>query len=174
MHSLERIRRLARDFQAVGLIYWTAGSAVLNLAWEVAHVRLYRISPGHLGAVPALAIAHCLAGDVLVSALAYILAVVAGGTWRWPVARPSRGILVAVAFSVTFTVVAEWLSVRVLGRWSYLPNMPTVLGIGLSPLLQAMVVPAAALLLTRWRLMAATRTIRAGGQLNHTDSKPPG
>ena len=157
MHPLEWIRRLARDAEAVGLIYWTAGSAVLNLVWEVAHVGLYRISPGHLGAVPALAIAHCVAGDVLLSVLAYGLAAVASGTWRWPVGRPRRGILVAVALSMTFTVVAEWLSVRVLGRWSYLPTMPTVLGIGLSPLLQSIVVPAASLLLTRWRLLATDR-----------------
>jgi hypothetical protein len=53
-------------------------------------------------------------------------------------------------FAVAFTVWSEWYNVYRAGNWAYVAAMPTIVGIGLSPLLQWIVVPGAMLLL--WQL----------------------
>jgi hypothetical protein len=53
---------------------------------------------------------------------------------------------------VTFTVWSEWYNVYRANNWDYAAAMPTVLGIGLSLLLQWTIVPVAMLAVWRWRL----------------------
>jgi hypothetical protein len=89
----------------------------------------------------AAAVAHCTAGDVLIAAATYALAAAIARTWLWPLRRPTLGIASSVAAGVAYTAVSEWLNVSVLGSWAYAQAMPVVAGIGLSPLLQWVVVP---------------------------------
>ena len=67
----------------------------------------------------------------------------------WPVA------ILSVAFGLAYTVFSEWRNVVVRASWAYSDWMPVIpiagLSIGLSPLLQWIVVPAAAFAITRAR-----------------------
>lgn len=132
-------------------ILWGGIAAALNLAWEIAQLPLYALE-GRDRATLAYGIAHCTGGDVLISLACYAAAALALGDWRWPLGRPLAGIGIALATGMTYTVFSEWLNVSVRGTWAYAPAMPTLFGIGLSPLAQWLVVPAGVLLLVRLTL----------------------
>jgi hypothetical protein len=96
---------------------WTALSAGLHLAWELAQLPLYTIY--RQSELPR--------------------------SGRWPRDRPWAGLAVAVLAGVAYTAFSEWRNVYRLGAWTYTDAMPLVLGIGLAPLLQWVLVPALAL-----------------------------
>jgi hypothetical protein len=134
------------------LLRWALLSGLLHFIWELAQLPLYTIFREGSSAQIAFAIAHCTGGDVLIALGTYVVAAGAMGSWRWPAARAAAGWTVLVAAGIVYTAFSEWLNVSVRGSWGYSPAMPTISGIGLSPLAQWVVVPAVALALLRRRL----------------------
>ncbi len=66
-------------------------------------------------------------------------------------ARPRLRVAVAaISVGLTYTAFSEWLNVYVRHSWTYAELMPIIpgTGIGLSPILQWIVVPAAAFVIT--------------------------
>ena len=53
------------------------------------------------------------------------------------------------ALGIAYTAGSEWYNVYEIGAWAYSPHMPLIVGIGLAPLLQWLVVPVATLLMVR-------------------------
>lgn len=74
----------------------------------------------------------------------------------YPSVRCSPAILCNFTPARTITGTLEWLNVYVWQRWAYSPDMPLVLGIGLTPLLQWLLVPVLTLWLTRRHLGLAS------------------
>lgn len=130
---------------------WIVFSAVLHLAWETAQLPLYALWLHPDGAYIVYAVLHCTAGDVLIATGVYVGAALGTREAAWPLARPWRGIAIAIALAVLYTAWSEWRNVYDAANWQYRPAMPLVFGIGLSPLLQWVVVPAATLALLRRR-----------------------
>jgi hypothetical protein len=129
-----------------------------NLLWETGQIPLYTIwhdgSPGQI----AFAVIHCSAGDLLIASTALLGALILLGGRQWPHRRFGMVGAIAVAGGLAYTVFSEWLNTDVQGSWAYsawMPKLP-VIGTGLAPLGQWMVVPPLALL---W----ARRGIRPGG-----------
>lgn len=62
---------------------------------------------------------------------------------RWILAATGRQLIGFVAVGVAITIGMEWLATQVLGRWAYAASMPVVPGleVGLSPLLQWILLP---------------------------------
>ena len=62
-------------------------------------------------------------------------------------------IFTAIVLSVAYTILSEWLNVEIRRAWSYTAAMPVlpVLGTGLAPLLQWLVVPGLALAIVGYR-----------------------
>ena len=114
----------------------------LNLAWETAHVRLYTVWEETSGVI-ARALLHCSLGDVLIALAMYATAGIA--LWRadWPTSRPWAGGAIVVVGATAFTAWSEWYNVYRAGNWGYAAGMPLIFGIGLSPLLQWITLPAA-------------------------------
>ena len=86
-------------------------------------------------------------------------ALLLAGTKNWPRERFMAVAVVTVAFGVAYTGFSEWLNVYVRKSWAYsglMPVLPIAGGIGISPLLQWVVVPTLAL----WcaRRLAVTST----------------
>lgn len=141
--------RAAWRFIALRFLPWFAA---LSLAWEIAHTRFYTIwteaSPAYL----AYSIAHCTIGDLLIglASLALALTMAREGrsrTWRLvPIAMLTTGL------GTAYTIFSEWLNVEA-ANWTYADSMPTVpLGgfeLGVTPLLQWLVLPGLALALAR-------------------------
>ena len=105
----------------------------------------------------AYAVIHCTLGDLLIGALALIcaLTVTRAGPidqWRW-----RRIGTRTVSFGLIYTLFSEWYNTSVPMSWSYSEWMPVtpLVPIGLSPLLQWLLLPAIALVLARRSLPEA-------------------
>jgi len=88
---------------------------------------------------------------VLIAAATYLIAAAPLRNARWIDARRLAGGAVAIVAGISYTTLSEWLNVSVRGSWAYAPVMPQLFGIGLAPLLQWLVVPAATLYMLRAR-----------------------
>lgn len=80
-------------------------------------------------------------GDVVIALATFALAGLALWNADWPASRPRAGGVIAVIGAVVLTAWSEWYNVYRTGAWSYAPDMPTIYGIGLSPLLQWLIIP---------------------------------
>ncbi len=117
-----------------------------NLVWEVAHLPLYTLWATGTRSEIAFAVAHCTAGDLLIAAVSILCALLLAGDSRWPNAGLPRVAAFTVAIGAGYTVYSEWLNTVVRGSWAYADAMPVIplLGTGLTPLLQWILVPTAA------------------------------
>ncbi len=124
-----------------------------HAAWEVLQLPLYSIwTTGTLGE-QAFAVAHCTVGDVMIAAASLFAAWLISSRLVWPQVAFGRVAATAIVLGVCYTVFSEWLNVAIRGAWSYSSPMPIVqigtFSIGLSPLMQWMIVPAIAFLVVR-------------------------
>ena len=115
---------------------WAALAFVLNLAWEVAHVRLYTIWAAGDGMSIAWALLHCSLGDVVTALAMFALAGIVLQRADWPTSHAWTGGAIVVVGAIVFTAWSEWYNVYRAANWSYTASMPLIFGIGLSPLLQ--------------------------------------
>lgn len=116
---------------------------LLNYPWEFLQVPFFEA----MAAAPHWdAVRFCTRatlGDAVI-ALAAFWAVAAWARSRtWILEPTTKQVLGFVAAGVAITVAFEWLATEVLGRWAYGSAMPTlpILGTGLLPLLQWIVLP---------------------------------
>ena len=116
---------------------------LLNLVWELAQVPLFADMPSakHWHAI--LVCGRATLGDVAIALTSFWAVAASTHTRAW-VLRPTAGQLTGfVTAGVLLTIVMEWLATKVLGRWTYAETMPVIplLGVGLSPVLQWLVLP---------------------------------
>lgn len=120
---------------------WSALAFVLNLTWEIAQARLYTLWASADDLAIAGALLHCSLGDVMIALTMFAVASILLWDADWPTSRPWAGGVVVVIGAIAFTAWSEWYNVYRLGNWGYTASMPMVFGIGLSPLLQWLIVP---------------------------------
>lgn len=91
---------------------------------------------------------HCTGGDALIGLTAIMLALFLVGGSRWPNERIKTVLFATVGIGVGYTIFSEWLNIVVREAWAYRDIMPVVpvLNVGLSPLLQWIVIPVVAYL----------------------------
>jgi hypothetical protein len=132
-----------------GLRAYLATVAVGNLLWEGLQLPLYTIWSTGTVREQAFAVVHCTGGDILIALSALTLALIIVGDDAWPRDRFRRVAGLTVLFGLAYAVFSEWLNVVVRASWAYSDWVPIVpiagLSIALSPLLQWIVVPAAAI-----------------------------
>ena len=85
---------------------------------------------------------HCALGDVVIALTMFAVACTVLRLPDWLAARPWTGGAIVTAGATAYTAWSEWFNVYSAGSWSYAPAMPTVFGIGLSPLLQWPILPS--------------------------------
>lgn len=134
---------------------WLGLAFGLNLIWEIAQVRLYTLWGEANIVTVAWALLHCTAGDVVIASALFAVAGMA--LWRvdWPAVHPWIGGVMVVIGATAYTVWSEWYNVYRAGNWAYTASMPTIFGIGVSPLLQWLIVPP--LLVLAYRRLGAPR-----------------
>lgn len=119
-----------------------------NLVWEILHMPLYTIwreeSPGRI----VFAAVHCTGGDILIALASLTISLLLVGNGTWPAGRFHAVAASTIVLGVIYTIFSEWLNIVMRAAWAYSDLMPVVqlLGfeLGLSPLLQWIVVPCAA------------------------------
>jgi hypothetical protein len=126
---------------------------LVNFLWEIAQLPLYTI--WQTGTVRELvfAVIHCTGGDVLIASASLLGALLLLGNCEWPNRRYAAVTALAVIAGVSYAIFSEWLNTAVRGSWAYSDLMPTVpvIGSGVSPLTQWLLVPLAAALWARRR-----------------------
>jgi hypothetical protein len=129
--------------------------AVGSLTWEVLHLPLYTIwTTGSRGG-QVFAAAHCTGGDLLIALSSLMLSLLLAGDRTWPHRSFTPVAGLAVALGVAYTGFSEWLNLFVRRSWAYsgwMPVIPIAGGIGLSPLLQWLVVPGVGFWAVRKRI----------------------
>lgn len=136
--------------------------AIGNLVWETAHLPLYTIwRTGSVGE-NAFAVVHCTIGDVALALSMLAIALLVTGKRNWPARHFWVVTALTVLLGVGFTAFLEWLNVAVRKSWAYSGLMPVVpvfgFEVGLSPLLQWVIIPSLAL----WRVGQRSRLKRQG------------
>lgn len=135
--------------------------AVGDLGWETAHLPLYTLWISGTMQQKTFAVLHCTAGDLLIALSCLTAALISVGHRAWPLKASRSVTLVTIILGVSYTIFSEWLNIVVRQSWAYSDLMPVVplIGAGLSPLLQWVFVPLAALTLAA---RAASGTINRG------------
>ena len=132
--------------------------AALNGIWEIGQVPLYTIWRESSVAYVTFAIIHCTAGDVLIGAAALLSALILLRAPRFDAWHWSCVALLVVVLGTGYTLVSEWINTTLL-RWQYSDLMPTIpiaeIRIGLSPLLQWLMIPPLAIHVAHWRVSHA-------------------
>jgi hypothetical protein len=120
-----------------------------HFVWETAQLPLYTIWQNGTAVEIAVAVVHCAAGDVLITIGTLLIAALIASILGWQ-CFDGRMLIAALVLGIAYTVFSEWLNVEVRRSWSYSPAMPVLpwFGTGLSPVLQWLVVPGVAAILT--------------------------
>lgn len=126
-----------------------------HFVWEMLQVPWFTgmLEASH-GAVVWLCI-RATGGDVLILLVSFWLASMVRGHRRWLLEGDWQPAAVVVVTGIAVTVAFEWLATGPLERWEYADSMPVVplLGIGLAPLLQWLLLPPLILWLARWHMI---------------------
>ena len=132
---------LAIGLAVIGHFFWEAAQLPLYTLWRIG-------TPREI----ALALFHCTGGDVLITTATFAAAVALARRFRWP-PFGRRMVFTAIVLGAGYTIFSEWLNVEIRHSWSYTAAMPVlpVLGTGLAPLLQWLVVPGLALAIIGYR-----------------------
>lgn len=120
---------------------YIAWVGMLNFGWEILQLPLYTLLYESPPTEIAFAVVHCTLGDVLIASLSFFAAMALSSGKTWPQERYWRVALLAVIFGVCYTAFSEWNNTVVTRAWAYSSWMPTLWGIGLSPILQWLLIP---------------------------------
>ena len=121
-------------------------TALLNLLWEFAHLPLYTLwTTGTRGEIVFAAV-HCTGGDILIALSVLTVSLLVFGSKRWPGERFHVVYITTLIMGILYTAFSEWLNIEIRESWQYSSAMPVVpiIGMGLSPLMQWIVVPTVA------------------------------
>lgn len=126
----------------------TAWGLLLNAAWEFLQSPLYTDHRRGLLYIVWTRF-HCTGGDALILLGAFWgTSILFRGRYWW--ARPRRAALVLfVLLGLAYTAWSEWYNTQVRHAWEYAEAMPRWFGLGLSSLLQWLLLPPSILALLR-------------------------
>lgn len=130
---------------------------LLNLAWEVWQVPFFQgmAEAPHWQGV--LTCTRATAGDAGIALTAFWVAAARAGTRYW-ILRPRRTDLgMFIGAGLVLTIAFEALATGALDRWAYAESMPRlpVLGTGLLPVLQWLLIPPLVVWFSRRQIGAA-------------------
>lgn len=122
-----------------------------NLAWEAGQLPLYTVWVTGTHGDQAYAVLHCTVGDAMIALSSLGLAILALRRWEWPSHGFPAVLLGTTAIGVAYTLFSEWLNVEWRGAWAYAVAMPRlpILGTGVTPVLQWLLLPPICLFAAR-------------------------
>lgn len=165
-----KMTRSDRSIWAVPEITVAFLSFFLHFVWEFLQVPFFAGLPTseHWPAIKVCT--RATIGDVGFALIAFWTTAAFSRSRRWITMSSGRELAVFLTVGLVLTVVAEFHATEVAGRWSYADAMPTlpVLGTGLTPLLQWIVVPLLVVSLGRRTIAPpCTSTRRCGREQDH-------
>jgi len=128
---------------------WALLAFVLHAIWEVAHLPLYTLWNETDRLIVVSYLLHCTLGDVLIATIVFLFTSAIFRDWYWPRRNLCLGGPIMITYGLAYTVFSEWYNVYYLQSWGYEPAMPLIAEIGLTPLLQWLIVPSLMLIVAR-------------------------
>ena len=127
---------------------------MLNFLWEFWQVPFFgdMATAAHWEAIKFCT--RATAGDVGIMLVAFWIVSIAVKSRTWVRNPGPRNVVGFVSVGVVITIFFEWLATNVLDRWVYAESMPTlpILGTGLIPLVQWVLIPPLVLWFVRRQL----------------------
>lgn len=136
---------LARPSLRVPELLLAGWGFVLNATWEFLHTPLYADAGRGLSYLLVTRL-HCALGDVLILLGSFWVTSLLARSRRWWVPWRPALVVTFLTLGVGYTAYSEWMHTRLWGGWEYGPRMPQLFGLGLTPLLQWLMLPP----LTLW------------------------
>jgi len=124
---------------------------LLNLPWELGQIPMFKNMPSLAHWDGVIMCTRAAAGDAVIALFAFWLVAATARTREW-IRNPSGATLGAfVAIGLVVTVALEYWATQIGGRWEYAEQMPRLplLGTGLAPLLQWLLIPPLVVWLVR-------------------------
>jgi hypothetical protein len=113
----------------------------LNFVWEVFHLPLYTLwSEAPIESI-VYSVLHCIAGDVFIALIALSIGLVLAWARNFPLERFWTVATITILAGFAYTIYSELHSTVVTKGWSYSAAMPTLFGVGVSPMAQWLVIP---------------------------------
>ncbi len=115
----------------------------LETLWEFAQFPLYTVWQENPWNYILYSLVHCTVGDLLILLVSYELVALLYRARDWYRKRPILNALLFTALGAAYTIYSETVNTGPAGAWDYTEHMPIVplLGIGLTPLLQWLLIP---------------------------------
>ena len=140
--------------------------ALGNLVWEFAHMPLYTIWVAGTWGEIVFAAVHRTGGDILIALSSLTVALLTIGSGAWPFERFRAVAGLTIVLGIAYTTFSEWLNIIVRAAWAYSDLMPVLpifgFPVGLSPLMQWIVVPLSAFAWASFARAPASRQAPAG------------
>lgn len=123
----------------------------LHLTWEVAQIEAYDFPETSLMTVAIGCFVPSL-GDSLMTLVIYWAGWMTFRDSQWVLHPGMRGYLFMMSIGLILAVLIEWNALFLTGAWAYNERMITIpmLGVGLLPVLQMLVLPSVTVLLLQW------------------------
>ena len=131
-------------------------SLLLHTFWEGLHSYFY-IFPDGLAAYPRFCW-FCVSGDVLIALGTFFLVGLIHKKRKWILDPSKQQVVIFVLSGVVFTIISEFVHVNTKGTWQYSELMPLIplIDVGISPLVQWIVIPLALIFIIRRQLNSHT------------------
>jgi len=111
-------------------------SLILNYLWESLHEAFFYEVFKCDAALYVLMILEAAITDALIITGIYLGVAAIWRDFLWCLSMKINQVVTAFMAGIIIAIIIEYRSVLILKAWSYLPAMPTILGIGLTPLIQ--------------------------------------
>ena len=98
---------------------------------------------------------HCTLGDVVITLGSFWLVSIVSHNRRWFLRLNRVNFVGFIMVGIIYTFLSEWLNVNIFKSWGYNESMPIIpwLKVGLTPILQWVIIPPIAILLVRHHLL---------------------
>ena len=151
--ALRSVARRAVDLPELNILFF---AFLLHFSWEMLQVPLYAELPGATHWEGIRTCLHATLGDVGIALVAFWCGALVGRSRQWFRWRNRTAFWVYVGLGLVATLVLERVATGSSQRWLYAPAMPIVplLDVGLSPILQWLVLPPVVLWITRRQLQS--------------------
>jgi hypothetical protein len=132
---------------------------LLNYPWEFLQVPFFDAMPDMAHWEAVLFCTRATGGDVVIALVAFGAIALARRSREWVVRPRLADVAGFVMVAVVITMVLEWHATEVAERWTYSELMPTlpIVGTGLLPLSQWIVLPPLMIWLTRRQILGHRR-----------------
>jgi hypothetical protein len=125
-------------------------SFFLNFFWEVVQTYFYTLKDSPFRAM-LYGWIHCTLSDVVITLGAFWFIGILNHSRKWFLTLNTVNLIGFVMIGIFYTLFSEWLNVHIIKSWAYSDLMPIIpwMKVGLTPLLQWMIIPPLAILVVR-------------------------